>query len=153
MPKNKVESIIFTAIMCSLMVVGMSCYNLVLHQDFSFMNLLKGFIPGFIVAYLLDTFVVGTIAKKVAFKLPFIDKSEPIQLILSISCCMIIGMVSLMSVFGIVVEQGVSGLSVSSYSRTWIMNLVVALPYQLLIVGPLSRKVLSNIQSKSNAVV
>lgn len=152
MPKNKRESIIFTTLMCSLMVVGMSLYNLVLHHDFSMMNLVKGFIPGFIVAYLLDTFVVGSIAKKITFKLPFIDKAKPIQLILSISCCMIIGMVSLMSVFGILIEQGLSGLSIASYSRTWIMNFIVALPYQLLFVGPVSRKVLRNFQSKSKIV-
>ncbi|HAR0739494.1 TPA: DUF2798 domain-containing protein, partial [Enterococcus faecium] len=33
MPTNKKEGIIFTTMMCFLMVLGMSAYNLWLHQD------------------------------------------------------------------------------------------------------------------------
>ena len=32
MPTNKKEGIIFTTIMCSMMVLGMSLYNLLLHD-------------------------------------------------------------------------------------------------------------------------
>ncbi len=33
MPTNKKEGIIFTTIMCSMMVLGMSLYNLLLHDN------------------------------------------------------------------------------------------------------------------------
>ena len=105
MPKNKKEGIFFTTLMCLLMVVGMSVYNLMLHQDFSIKNVLVGLLPGFVVAFILDSFVVGVIAKKIAFQLPFIDKTKPIQLILSISTLMVLGMVTCMSLFGLVIED------------------------------------------------
>lgn len=35
MPKNKKKEIILTLCMCSLMVLGMSIYNLILHHSFS----------------------------------------------------------------------------------------------------------------------
>lgn len=50
--------------MCFLMVLGMSVYNLWLHGDLYFSNLLIGLVPGFIVAFILDVFIVGVIAKK-----------------------------------------------------------------------------------------
>lgn len=64
MPTNKKEGIIFTSLMCFLMVLGMSVYNLWLHGDLYFSNLLIGLVPGFIVAFILDVFIVGVIAKK-----------------------------------------------------------------------------------------
>lgn len=40
MPTNKKEGIVFTSLMCFLMVLGMSAYNLVLHDSFSLAALL-----------------------------------------------------------------------------------------------------------------
>lgn len=148
MPKTKNEGIFFTTLMCFLMVLGMSIYNLLLHRDFSMMNLFMGLVLGFIVAFILDVFVVGKVAKKIAFSLTFIDKSKPIQLILTISSLMILGMVTCMSLFGLVVEGGLGALSLSAYLNAWIMNFIVALPYQLLIVGAISRFALKTIQNK-----
>lgn len=82
MPTNKKEGIIFTVIMCSLMVIGMSTYNLFLHGNLNLSELLIGFIPGFIVAFILDVFIVGVVAKKIAFKLP-INQNSKIQLIIA----------------------------------------------------------------------
>lgn len=148
MPKNKNQGIFFTTIMCFLMVLGMSIYNLILHNDFSMLNLAKGLIPGFVVAFILDVFVVGFISKKLVFSFSFIDKEKPIQLILAISCLMVFGMVTFMSLFGIIIESGISTLSTSSYLNAWKLNFIVALPYQLLFVGPFSRFILKNIQNR-----
>ena len=68
MPTNKKEGIIFTVMMCSLMVIGMSIYNLWVHNSLNIIALAIGFIPGFIVAFVLDVFIVGVVAKKLAFK-------------------------------------------------------------------------------------
>ncbi|MTD42001.1 DUF2798 domain-containing protein [Erwinia sp. CPCC 100877] len=150
MPTNKKEGILFTSLMCFLMVLGMSLYNLFLHDDLSIGSLLQGLVPGFVVAFILDTFVVGVIAKKIAFKLP-INKEKRYQVILSISFFMVLGMVSLMSLFGIIIEGGIPADLGIAYLQAWKMNFIVALPYQLLIVGPISRTVLGYIQ-KSAAV-
>ncbi len=84
MPTNKKEGMLFTTLMCFLMVFGMSTYNLLLHGEFSLYALSKGLLPGFIVAFILDVFIVGVLAKKIAFSLPF-NKEKRLLLILTIS--------------------------------------------------------------------
>ena len=112
MPTNKKEGMLFTTLMCFLMVFGMSTYNLLLHGEFSLYALSKGLLPGFIVAFILDVFIVGVLAKKIAFSLPF-NKEKRLLLILTISSLMIIGMVTCMSLFGLLMEG--QTLSLSAY--------------------------------------
>ncbi|MDT2836684.1 DUF2798 domain-containing protein [Enterococcus durans] len=146
MPTNKKEGIIFTTMMCFLMVLGMSVYNLWLHGDLQFSSLLIGLVPGFVVAFILDVFIIGVIAKKIAFKLP-VNPESKFQMIVTISCLMVLGMVTCMSLFGIILEQGIPDQLLSLYLNAWKMNVIAALPLQLLIVGPISRSVLSKIQN------
>ncbi|EMF0315268.1 DUF2798 domain-containing protein [Enterococcus faecium] len=143
---NKKEGIIFTTMMCFLMVLGMSAYNLWLHQDLHLSSLLIGLVPGFVVAFILDVFIIGVLAKKIAFKLP-VNPESKIQMILTISCLMVLGMVTCMSLFGVIMEQGIPDQLFSAYMNAWKMNVIAALPLQLIIVGPLSRSVLKAIQS------
>lgn len=154
MPKNKTEGILFTTIMCFMMVLGMSAYNLLIHGAFSWIALGLGLIPGFIVAFILDVFVVGKIAKKAAFKLP-INKEKMLHKILAISCCMVIGMVLCMSLYGVIYEQGFSANFWGMYFNAIKFNIIAALPLQLLIVGPTSRKALGTFQawSEKNSAV
>lgn len=67
-------------------------------------------------------------------------------MILTISCLMVLGMVTCMSLFGIVIEQGIPEQFLSAYLTAWKMNVIMALPLQLLFVGPVSRAVLATIQ-------
>ena len=151
MPTNKKEGIIFTVMMCSLMVIGMSAYNLWVHNSLDIIELAIGFIPGFIVAFVLDVFIVGVVAKKLAFKLP-INKNSKFQLIITISALMVIGMVTFMSVFGLLMNGNISSITFSDYLHAWGTNIIMALPLQLIIVGPVSRQVLSVIQKQSKSV-
>ena len=82
--QTKKEGIIFTTMMCFLMVLGMSVYNLWLHGDLQFSSLLIGLVPGFVVAFILDVFIIGVIAKKIAFKLP-VNPESKFQMIVTIS--------------------------------------------------------------------
>lgn len=152
MPTNKKEGIIFTTIMCSMMVLGMSMYNLLLHDNFGLVTLLAGLVPGFVVAFILDVFVVGVIAKKIAFQLP-INKKSKVQLILTISSLMVLGMVTFMSLFGVLMEGGIPDNLWAAYSEAWRMNVIVASPLQLLIVGPVSRTILGKIQANSQLIL
>lgn len=147
MPNNKKESLLFTCTMCFLMVFGMSVYNLILHDSFSVTALVIGVIPGFMVAFIFDIFVVGKIAKKLAFKLP-INKEKMLHKIIAISVCMVTGMVFCMSLYGVVFENGLSGQILSMYITAVKFNFIVALPLQLLIVGPISRMILARYQTK-----
>ena len=138
MPRNKKEGIIFGITMCFLMVCGMSAYNLALVGKLSFTKFAIGLIPGFIVAFFFDTVIVGPVAKKLAFKLP-IDRNNKLQTILAISLLMITGMVTFMSVFGILMRPELPENIIHAYFTAWGMNFIAALPLQLLLVGPISR--------------
>ena len=121
MPTNKKEGIIFTTIMCSMMVLGMSLYNLLLHDNLALIPLVAGLVPGFVVAFILDVFIVGVIAKKIAFRLP-IKKENKVQLILTISSLMVLGMVTFMSLFGVLIEGGIPDDLWAAYSEAWRVN-------------------------------
>ena len=145
MPRNKKEGIIFGVTMCFLMVCGMSTYNLALVGKLSFAKFAIGLIPGFIVAFFFDTVIVGPVSKKIAFKFP-IDKNSKLQIILAISLLMVIGMVTFMSIFGLLMHPEIPQNVVSAYFIGWGMNFIAALPLQLLIVGPISRLKLQMLQ-------
>ena len=143
MPRTKKESIIFTSIMCFGMVAVMSVYNLWINgglAEFSWSGFLIGSGIAYVIAFCLDIFVVAAIAKKLAFKLP-INKEKPIQIVLAISSFMVIGMVFGMSLFGVVKEVGITNDFFKVYGFALLKNVIVALPLQLLIIGPIVRKI------------
>lgn len=148
MPQNKKESLIFGLMACGGMVLGMSSYNLWLHQQFSINNLVIGFFPGFIVAFLVENFFVGNLARKIAFSFSIVNKSAVHRMVM-ISICMILGMVTVMSFYGVMMQGGLGHFTIVNYLNTFAKNLLAALPLQLLIVGPVSRKILTNLQRKA----
>ncbi|MFB1097457.1 hypothetical protein [Terribacillus sp. JSM ZJ617] len=145
MPTTKKENIIFGLMMCVGMVVGMTTYNLIINDligVLSLQGMLMQFALGFVIAFLLESFIVGPLAHRIAFSLPF-DKTKRLPAILALSCCMVVGMVLCMSVFGLVSSYAANGLSgvswLSSYGSIALKNFIFALPFQLLIVGPIVR--------------
>ncbi len=117
------------------------------------MTILSGYPLGLLVAIILDVLVVGPIAKKLAFKYIINDymRKKTFLIGITISCLMVIGMVTFMSVFGIVVEGKLDGANVlATYGHTWIFNLIAALPLQMLIVGPIARAVLGKMQAAAD---
>ncbi|KML32188.1 MULTISPECIES: hypothetical protein [Rossellomorea] len=144
MPSSKKEGLIFGVMMCFGMVIVMSLYNAVINgtiQDFSMFSVVE-IVIGLVIALLLDIAVVGPLARKIAFSLP-IDRSKKINMILAMSTCMVIGMVLFMSVFGLVTAVFAHGLEVENLFIAYLMiagkNVIMALPLQLLIMGPLVR--------------
>ncbi len=141
MPRNKRESLIFTLLMCSFMVFFMSIYNLSFDMGLT-VDTVKhawlGFPLAFVVALLLDWFVVAGAAKKLAFWFAGEQRSS-LKMILLISTSMVCAMVVLMSFYGALWK---AGFSVDVF-HVWLIliprNFVVALPLQLLIAGPLVR--------------
>ncbi len=152
MPRNLKEEVVFTAIMAGLMVLVMTSYNVALAQGFSnglVMAILSGYPLGLGVAIILDLLVVGPIAKGLAFKYIINDymRKRTVLIGITISVLMVLGMVTCMSLFGIAVEGKLAGGHVlATYGHTWIFNLIVALPLQLIIVGPIARAVLGKMQ-------
>ncbi|MGT2753382.1 hypothetical protein [Streptococcus ovis] len=153
MPRSLKESLIFTTLMCSMMVFAMSCWNLFVVGHFAWPHVFLGFLPGFLVAFLLDWYIVGPIAKKAAAHYiiqPTARKNQghvpKIVPILAISGCMVLGMVTCMSLYGLVMSQGLAGLNLTAYFKAWGTNFIMAVPLNLLLVGNISRFLLGKIQ-------
>ncbi len=143
MQMTKKETLIFTSIMCFFMVLVMSSYNLLLHQGYTknfLVNLAVGFIPGYTYALFCDIFIVSPPAKAVAFKIVREDDSQ-MKKILTISFFMITGMVLCMSLFGAIMNSGFCEHFFLVYARGVMMNFIMALPLQLIIIGPLTRTI------------
>ncbi|MVO99326.1 hypothetical protein [Paenibacillus lutrae] len=149
MPATKKEEVYFGLMMCCGMVVFMTLYNLLtqgMMGTISLKELLIQLIAVFITASLLELFIVGPVAKKLAFSLPF-DKSKKGYGILSLAFFMVSGMVLFMSLYGLGMSYLSNTLSgeplVTSYFSLVFKNFIFAFPLQLLIVGPLVRYVFS----------
>jgi hypothetical protein len=158
MPTTKSENLYFGLIMCFGMVLVMSIYNLSINGalgSISNPTVLIELGIGFIIALALDLYIVGPIAKAITFKLPF-DKSKKIYVVLSMSTCMVIGMASCMSVFGLITSGLAHGLNAEgifyAYLMVFLKNIIVAYPLQFLVIGPLVRLIFVKF-IKSNKLV
>lgn len=145
MPSNKKEGIIFGLFMCFGMVLIMSVYNTALHgfSSYTVGSAVIQFIITFIVAFIVESFVEPK-ARKMALSLPY-DKSREINFIVAIAFCMVPIMVLIMSVYGLILTAlmtEIEGSIFTAYLKIVGLNFIVALPSQLLIVGPISRRLL-----------
>lgn len=145
MPTTKKESLQFGFMMCFGMVLVMTFYNLYLNRTFteiSFIEVLYNFLIAFVIAFILDMFVVGPSAKKIALKLTA-SSNKKIYKILSISICMVLGMAFCMSIYGSISGYVHNGFNSESFFMDFLAlfskNLIFALPLQIIIMGPLVR--------------
>lgn len=147
MPTNKRESLIFTFIMCFCMVLWMSIYNIALHEGGLSASVVTKAWLGFPVAYVFamacDWFVAAPLAKGFAFRfLVTPGKSSPLAMTLAVSCSMVVPMVLIMSGFG-AFEMAFQLGDPASIPVMWLrnipLNFVMALPWNLLVAGPVAR--------------
>lgn len=142
MPINKKESLIYTAMMCLFMVYFMSVYNLSYQMGLSVSTFQIAWneLPiAIIVAFILDWFVVSKPAKGIAFK--FINNNTATwKKIVLISSFMVIGMVLFMSLFGAFMHPSDGMNTMQNWGTNILKNIIFALPLQLIIAGPIVRK-------------
>lgn len=154
MGKNKKEQLVFTTLTCACMVLGMSFYNVWLMKGFTssvFIDVVIGFIPAFVVGLLIDIFVVGKISKSIVTRI--VKQRDPlIKKILFMSLFMVSGMVLFMSLYGAVMNVGLSSELPSAYIKGIGFNFIAALPLQLLIVGPIVRLIFTKIYSEDRSL-
>ena len=137
MPQNKRESLIYTVLMCFTMVLWMSLYNVALQYGAVSLEVVAAAWLGFPIAYVFamccDWFLVSRLAKGFAFRFLVRPQDSPMKKVVCVSSCMVVPMVA--------VHTGMwSGVPLQ-----WLINIprnfVMALPFQLLIAGPLVRRV------------
>ena len=135
--------------MCTGMVFAMTFYNLLINGllgQLSVTGILFQLALGLVIAFLLESFIVGPVAGRIVHSLPFIQSSKLLTIIL-MALCMVIGMVFFMSMYGVATAYYINGLGgqsfIAAFSTTALKNFVFALPLQLLIVGPIVRYLFS----------
>lgn len=145
MPTTKKENLYFGLMMCVGMVICMTLYQVYttgLIHTISLKGVLLLFILVFVIAFLLESFVVGPLAKKIVFSLPY-DKSKKGLVILSLSFFMVTGMVLGMSLFGLGMAYVTNSLGHGSLLAHYVsmvgQNFLFAFPLQLILIGPLVR--------------
>lgn len=132
--------------MCFGMVLIMSVYNTALHgfSSFAVISALIQFMVTFIIAFIAESLVEPQ-ARRFALSLPF-AKTKEINFIVAIAFCMVPLMVLIMSVYGLILTAlttGIDGSIFTAYLKIVGLNFIVALPSQLLIVGPISHALLT----------
>ena len=143
MPRNKRESLIFTVMMCFVMVFVMSVYNACQTHGWAWESVKQAWLGlplAYAVAFICDWFLVAKTAKKTAFKIVK-PTAKAIVKILAISICMVCGMVIFMSLFGAVNAVGFSVNALAMWPKCVLLSLMVALPLQVLVAGPVIRLV------------
>lgn len=148
MPQNKRESLICTVLMCFIMVLWMSYYNVALHMGGFSLKVLKagwlGFPFAYIYAMCFDWFFVSKMAKGFAFRFLVKPDSSVIKKVICISTCMVVPMVIVMSFYG-GIEACIQTGQWKLLPMIWITNIpknfIMALPFQLLAAGPFVRKI------------
>ena len=152
MPRTKGESIFFTALTAWLMVYMMTLYNTVLatgnFTNTEFLIALKGMWIEYIIKALLAYFVSGHFAKICAFRIVQ-PEDRPIFIILAIQIFTVIWQVAFASVIGVYHGYGFTSNFMPDYLTTYCKNFVMALPLQLIIVGPVVRFIFRSIFRKN----
>ncbi|PTQ83801.1 hypothetical protein C8U37_11270 [Trichococcus patagoniensis] len=146
MPQNRRESLIYTVLMCFFMIIWMSIYNVSREMGAISLESVKiawiGMPIAYLVGFICDWFIVSGLAKKFAFHYLLTPNSSEMRKVITISCCMVIPMAILMSMFG-AVELALRSGEWNNLLVIWlnniIANLLFAMPLQLIAAGPIIR--------------
>lgn len=153
MPKTKFESVIFTAITAWIMVYIMTLYNKVLAMgtftNETFLIALKGMWVEFIIIFLCAFFISSHVAKYFAFRVVR-PGDRPIAIIFAIQVFTVISQVALASIMGLYYAYGFNSQFIPNYIMTYCKNFVMALPVQLIVAGPLARKIFRTLFRRVN---
>lgn len=143
MPRTKFQEVIFTLMMVFVMVYAMICYNIALG-----MGGMKNeiFLAAFHelpimgpIAFVLDFFLVGHIAKKLAFKIVNPQKENPFFLVIGISVISVMFMCPLMSLAATILFKHPGNQIIAVWLQTTVFNLPMAFFWQMLYAGPVVR--------------
>lgn len=146
MPKNKFQDVVFTIIMATIMVFGMVVYNVTLNtggvSTDTFLFALRELPIMVPIAFVLEFFVDGKIARKLAFTVMRPD-DRPQFITYAISICICCIMCPIMSLVATFLFKDTKTFGV--WIQTWGMNFPMAIFYQMFYCGPLVRLIFRTI--------
>lgn len=157
MPKNKFQEVIFTIIMVFFMVYAMICYNISFNigglENKVFLLAFKELIIMGPIAFIIDFFIVGKIAKFKAFKIVNPSKDNPFHIVLAISFISVVFMCPIMSFAATLLFKNAAGQLISVWLQTTVINFPMALCWQMFYAGPIVRFIFRNIFKEKNNTV
>ena len=143
MPKTKFQEIIFTILMVFVMVYMMICYNIALNigsmNNSVFLSALHEFVIMAPVAFVLDFFFVGHIAKETAFCIVNPKRENPFHLVLAISAVSVAWMCPLMSLAATILFKDAGSQFIAVWLQTVALNFPAAFFWQIFYAGPFVR--------------
>ena len=149
MPKTLFQNVIFTLMMSFLMVYVMICYNICLNvggmSNEVFLMAFGELKIMWPVAFVLEFFIVGKIAQKLAFTvMKPTDRPQFITYAISICiCCIMCPIMSLVATI-LFKDQHTFG----TWIQSWAMNFPMAICWQMFYCGPLVRLIFRTIFRK-----
>ena len=139
MPKTKFQNVIYTIIMALIMVYGMIVYNVALNTggvtNATFGMALHELLIMMSIAAVLEFFVVEKLATKLAFTVVR-PTDRPQVITYAISTMIVCIMCPTMSLIATLLFKEPS---FGTWVQTWGLNMPMALIWQLLFSGPLTR--------------
>lgn len=142
MPKNKLQSIIFTILMAFVMVYGMICYNISLDmggmKNEIFLLAFHEIIIMLPVAFILEFFVVEKLSTAMAFRI-VTPNDRPFVITLAISFMIVLCMCPTMSLVATVLFKQPGKELIAAWFQTTVLNFPMALLWQLFFAGPVVR--------------
>ena len=143
MPKTKFQEVIFTIMMVFVMVYTMICYNIALNvggmNNTVFLSAFHEFVIMAPVAFMLDFFFVGHIAKRTAFRIVNPEKENPFHLVIAISVVSVAWMCPLMSLVATILFKDAGSQFIAVWLQTIALNFPMAFFWQMLYAGPFVR--------------
>ena len=148
MPKTRLQDAVYTVIMAAVMVYAMVCFNIALNigklNNGVFLEAFKEFPFMWVVAGLLEFFVIGKIAHKLAFKAIDPKKQPPIIVAYAISIVIVCFMCPIMS---LIATLFISRPDLDQIFVVWlkccVLNFPMAMCFQLFYAGPFVRFIFS----------
>ena len=156
MPKNLFQEIVFTVMMVFVMVYAMICYNIALNiggmTNEVFLLAFKELVIMGPIAFVLDIFLVGRIAKYKTFKIINPERDNPFFIVLGISVISVIFMCPLMSLAATILFKNAGSQFVAVWLQTTAFNFPMAFFWQLIYAGPIVRFIFRHIFRENEAV-
>ena len=143
MPQTKVQDVVFTVMMVLAMVYVMVCYNIALDRgaltNAVFALALRELPVMAAIAFVLEFFLVGSAARRLAFRMVRLERDPMILVILAISAVTVFLMCPIMSFFAVVLFQSSGAQLPAMWVQTAALNFPVALCWQIFFAGPAVR--------------
>ncbi len=150
MPKTKFQDAVFTVIMAIIMVYGMIVYNVALNTGgvtgTTFLLALHELPIMAPIAFVLEFFIVGKLARKLAFTV-MKPTDRPAFITYAISICICCIMCPIMSLIATILFKDTKTFGM--FIQTWGMNFPMAMFYQMFYCGPLVRLIFRSIFRES----